>query len=249
MSLLPLLATNIPRRTSQILPQFTIAAILALFLLWSPDSRGSVSNQFINLTTYPSGGTPTKIVTSDFNRDGKADIVALNANYVLSILLGNGNGTFAAPKIIATLPSSSVGSPPLMVAGDFNGDGNPDLVLMPNPGSLVRVFLGHGDGTFAGAVNIGHGLTSGRDLAAGDFNGDGRADIAVMSVTSISILLGKSGGTFASPIVTKTNLSALLDHLIVALADVNRDSHLDITATDGNGNIQVLFGTGSGTFL
>jgi hypothetical protein len=48
--------------------------------------------------------------------------------------------------------------------------------------------------------------------------------------------------------VTKTNLSAL-DHLIVALSDVNRDSHLDVTATDANGNIQVLFGTGSGTFL
>ncbi len=89
MSPLPFLATKISRRICQFLLKYTVAAVLALSLLWSPDSRASVTSQFIRLTTYPSGGTPAKIVTADFNRDGKADIVALNTNHVLSILLGS----------------------------------------------------------------------------------------------------------------------------------------------------------------
>ncbi len=92
MSPLPLLATKIRPRTSHFLLQSTAAAILILCLLGSPDSRASASNQFIRLTTYPTGGTPAKMVTADFNRDGKADIVALNSNGVLSFVEGNGSG-------------------------------------------------------------------------------------------------------------------------------------------------------------
>src|SRR6266704_2617385 len=152
------LATKISRRICQSLPKYTVGAVLALSLLWSEDSRASVTNQFIRLTTYPSGGTPAKIVTADFNRDGKTDVVALNTNQVLSILLGNGNGAFAAAKTIATLPANSAGFPTLMVAADFNGDGNPDLLVVPSPGNVVKVFLGHGDGTFAAPVSIADGL-------------------------------------------------------------------------------------------
>ena len=247
MSLLPLLATKFIFRTSRFLPKSTAAAILTLFVLWAPGSRASNSNQFINLTPYPTGGTPAKIVTGDFNRDGKADVVVLNSNNVLSILLGNGNGAFAAPKTIATLPANAAGFPALMMAGDFNGDGNLDLAVVSSPGNVVKVFLGHGDGTFAAPVSIADGLPSASDLAVGDFNGDDRADIVVASSTSVAVLLGKSGGTFAKAIVTKTNLSAP-DHLVVVLGDVNRDSHLDVVVTDTNGGFQVLLGTGSGTF-
>src|SRR3974390_2567435 len=124
MSPLPLLAAKIRPRTSHSLPQFANAAILTLLLLWSPDSRASASSQFFQLPVYSSGGTPVKIVTADFNRDGKADVVVLNSNNVLSILLGRGGGAFAAPKTIATLPANTAGLAARMVAGDFNGDGN-----------------------------------------------------------------------------------------------------------------------------
>src|SRR6266496_2780024 len=101
MSPRPFLATKISRRICQFLPEYTVAAILTLSLLWSTESRASVTNQFIRLTTYPSGGTPARIVSGDFNRDGKMDVVALNSNGVLSLLPGSGNGAFAAPKTIA----------------------------------------------------------------------------------------------------------------------------------------------------
>lgn len=188
-----------------------------------------------------------KIVTADFNRDGKPDVVALNSNNVLSILLGRGNSAFAVSKTIATLAANSGTTAARMVAGDFNGDGNQDVLVMLSPGNLVKVFLGHGDGTFAGAVSIAVGLTSAGDLAVGDFNGDDKADIVVANRTSVSVLLGKSSGIFNTPIVTKTSLSSAR-HLVLALGDVNRDSHLDIAANDTFGGSQVLLGTGSEHF-
>jgi hypothetical protein len=247
MYCLPLLATKIRPRTSRFLPQCTAAAILTLFLLGSAESRASASNQFFQLTVYPSGGTPVKMVTADFNRDGKPDVVALNSNNVLSILLGSGNGSFAASKIIATLPANTASLAARMVAGDFNGDGHQDVALMASPGNLIKVFLGHGDGTFAAPVSIADGLPSAGDMLTGDFNGDDKADIVVANGTSIAVLLGKSGGTFQSPIVTKTSLSSPTS-LVLAVGDLNGDLHLDIAANDTYGGTQVLLGTGTGHF-
>ena len=247
MSLLPFPEMRTVRRTTEFLLRCAAFAILFLFVLCTSESLATDSNQFIKLAFYPSGGTPIRMVTADFNRDGKEDIVVLNSNDVLSSLLGNGKGGFAAPRTIATLPASSAAFPTLMVAGDFNGDGNQDLALVPSPGNIVKVFLGHGDGTFAAPVSIKDGLLSAGDLAVGDFNGDDRTDIVVAGATSVAVLEGKSSGIFGTPIVTATNLTAP-DHLILAVGDVNRDSHLDVAVTDKNGGIQLLLGTGSGTF-
>jgi hypothetical protein len=234
-------------RSSQSLPRCAAAATLLLVLIGAAESRASDINQFFQLTVYPSGGTPVKLVSADFNRDGKADVVALNSNNVLSILLGTGKGAFAAPKTIATLPANTSGVPPLMVAGDFNGDGNQDFLVAPSPGNVVEVFLGHGNGTFSPPVKITDGLASAGELAAGDFNGDDKTDIVVANATSVAVLLGKSGGIFENPIVTKTGLSASTS-LALAVGDVNRDSHLDIVASDTFGTAQVLLGTGTGHF-
>ena len=101
--------------------------------------------------------SPPGPATADFNRDGKADIVALNSNGVLSVLLGTGTGAFAAPRTVATPPPVRRGHR-IVAAADFNGDGNPDILLLPPPGNAVKVYRGHGDGTFAAAVSIADGL-------------------------------------------------------------------------------------------
>src|SRR4051812_902831 len=164
----------------------------ALVLLFPLVSSATVTNQFLRLTSYPTGGTPNRTATADFNRDGKTDIVALNSNGVLSVLLGSGTGTFAAPRTVATLPSSAASA--LIAAADFNGDGDPDILLLPSPGNAVKVYRGHGDGTFAPPVSIADGLPSAGALAMGDFNNDGRQDIVVAGTSAVSILLGVGSG-------------------------------------------------------
>jgi Bacterial Ig-like domain (group 3)/FG-GAP-like repeat len=204
----------------------------------------TVTNQFLRLTSYPTGGTPARMAAADFNRDGKADVVVLNSNGVLSFAAGNGAGAFSAPKTIATLPAASASS--LIAAGDFNGDGNQDVVLLPPPGNAVQVFAGHGDGTFAAPVTISDGLASAAAMASGDFNNDGKPDIAVAGATAVSVLLGNGTTLLAKATVTTTGLNDPFGSMAIALGDVNRDSHLDVAVNDQNGNFQILFGSSTG---
>ncbi len=230
--------------TSHLQSSIGSAAVLVLLLLSVLRCQATSTNQFLRLTSYPTGGSPTSMVSADFNRDGKADLVVLNSNGVLSFVEGTGAGAFNAPKTIATLPSSSANA--LMAAGDFNGDGNVDVVLLPPPGNTVKVFLGHGDGTFAAPVTVSDGLSSAGALATGDFNNDDRADIVVAGATSVSILFGNGSSIFGKPQVTTTGLNAAPGSLGIALGDVNLDSHLDVAVTDGNANLQILLGSATG---
>ena len=83
------------------------------------------------------GSNPASVAVTDFNGDGKADLVIANAgSNTLSVLLGNGDGTFAAPL------TPAAGTDPLFVAvGDFNGDGVPDLAAANNSTNSITVLL------------------------------------------------------------------------------------------------------------
>jgi len=118
------------------------------------------------------GSSPRLIAVGDFNRDGIADLVVANANNTVSVLLGTGNGGFAAA---AGFPISGI-SP---VIGDFNRDGNLDLAVGTVPvfgNSSTNVYLGNGGGGFTLAT--GSPFSGGIPVAAGDFNGDFNTDLA-----------------------------------------------------------------------
>ena len=138
---------------------------------------------FPRTPTYRVGTNPESVVVGDFNRDSNQDLAVANAgSHTVSVLLGNGDGTFQPALTFAA------GRGPTSVAlGDFNRDAVLDLVVS-NYGSnnyysdivatTVSVLQGNGDGTFQApqAFEAGSGPN---DVAVGDFNGDTYQDLAV----------------------------------------------------------------------
>jgi hypothetical protein len=122
----------------------------------SPNTSGPCSKpSFAAAVDLQVGSNPWSVAIGDFNGNGKADLAVANkGSGNVSILLGNGNGTFQATV------NYSVGASPTSVAvGDFNGDGKADLAVA-NSGSMnVSILLGNGDGTFQTAVNYVVGST------------------------------------------------------------------------------------------
>ena len=203
---------------------------------------GNGDGTFQPQVTYALGLYPSAIVAGDFNGDGHLDLAVANFPVRrlrhVSVLLGNGDGTFA-PQV-----TYAVGAAPgAIVAGDFTGDGHLDLAVASLSPDLavsyssfsydVSILLGNGDGTFQPQVTYTVG--SGPDaIATGDFNGDGETDLAVANEYSddVSVLLGKGDGTFVDP-----DQFATTPHAAPLVADVNGDGTDDVLVVDGAGDI------------
>jgi hypothetical protein len=197
------------------------------------------------------GGFPWYVVAADFNGDGRLDLAVSNyQDNSLSVLLGNGDGTFQAPQ------TTPVGTNPAKVAvGDFNGDGKPDLAVSSVANGTVSVLLGKGDGTFLPPLVTPAGANPWY-FAVGDFNGDGKLDLAVADYgcpldcnsspsNTVTVLLGNGDGTF----LPGTNLTVGNGPAGVAVGDFNGDGRLDLAVTNLNDNtLSVLLGNGDGTF-
>jgi len=219
-----------------------------IFLFASPSVSSAQQISFAKVVNLKGGITPRSIALGDFNRDGKPDVAVANSgNKTVTVLRGNGNGTFT---LTATIPFSP--APPMfVVAGDFDGDGKLDLAVADSNttgNSTVTILLGNGDGTFATQPAISLGLSAfNHSMAVGDFNGDGKLDIAVTSNQSnvVSILLGNGDGTFAPPApLTLPNVNKPLS---VAVGDFDGDGKLDLALADGN-TLLVVPGLGDGSF-
>jgi hypothetical protein len=232
---------------------------------------GNGDGTFQAAQNSPVGNGPSFFAVGDFNRDGVPDLAVVlfpisGSINAVSILLGNGDGTFQAPQNYA------VGANPVGVAvGDFNGDAILDLAVT-NEGvngweGSVSVLMGNGDGTFQTAQD--YAVDSARTSSAvtflfgdlqlfqfvvvGDFNGDGRPDLVVTNGggNNVSVLLGEGGGTFPSAPSYTTGKGANG----VAVGDFNGDGIADLAVTNEGsdnpglpGSVSILLGNRDGSF-
>ena len=129
---------------------------------------------FVAPLAFDAGTVPYSVAVGDFNGDGIPDLAVANySSNDVSVLLGNGDGSFQGPRNFAA------GISPRSVAvGDFNGDGIQDLAVanFVDPGT-VSVLLGNGDGTFGSSTSYSVG-SSPTSLVVADLNHDGAPDLA-----------------------------------------------------------------------
>lgn len=180
------------------------------------------------------------LIAADLNGDQKVDLAFANYATGISVLPGNGNGTFKGNL-------ASLGDPGPYKVGTFDGDLEPDMV----PVSYSRqILLGRGDGTFAPKITNCNGFLQGQGfpLAIGDFNQDGKLDLAgivsTSGVFSVGVCLGNGDGTFTE---TSGRFDQGVEHQLVLARDFNDDGRLDLAVSDKSG-FSILLGNGDGTF-
>jgi hypothetical protein len=231
---------------------------------------GNGDGTFQSAIIYGSGGNyPLSIAVADVNGDGKPDLVLADLcdidcspvnGGVVSVLLGNGDGTFqtAVPHNVGQGDLDSV------AVADVNGDGVPDLVVANEANSTVGVLLGKGDGTFQQVVNYSSGGAFPTSVAVADVNSDGKPDLLVANCDagqsntcvdvsvdgSVGVLLGNGNGTFQAAVAYDSGGSGAVS---VAVADVNGDGKPDLLVANfcdcsSSGAVGVLLGKGHGIF-
>ncbi|MFD5430328.1 FG-GAP-like repeat-containing protein, partial [Streptomyces sp. NPDC127084] len=144
----------------------------------------------------------------DFNGDGDQDLATANAAVnTVSVLVNNGDGTFAAP---ADYPTGN--GPRSVAVADLDGDGALDLVTANSLADTVSVLGGNGDGTFAAPVDYPTG-DGPRSVAVGDFNGDGYLDLATADTPAdtVSVLLNTTALPVTPVITSPANGATIND--------------------------------------
>ena len=218
--------------------------------------KGNGDGTFQSHMDRPANDLPQSVAVADFNHDQKLDLALVNvgpdqAQGNISILMGNGDGTFHNP---VQYPAA-VGTNSLTVA-DLNADGIPDIVVANSDTfhvttGALNVFIGKGDGTFQTATTYDFGLGA-SSVAVADLNGDGKVDLAVSTFDcstvpgpdSVSIFLGKGDGTFGQPDSFRIGPGGW-----IVAGDFDGDGLMDVAITSGNNNaVSILLGAGNGTF-
>lgn len=214
----------------------------------------------------------------DFLGNGKQDVLAFAMNSQtdgLFMMEGNGNGTFAAPELLANPPLPPTLDTPISVV-DINGDGRDDIAYTSNNNQTgvqsITVGISNGDGTFTTVNSSVPGSTfslGATALAFADFNGDGKLDAAYGDDGVVDVLAGNGAGSFdfsgtALPLPEVQGQAPAAVAAVVA-GDFDGDGKSDLAVLDQISSTQVnesgqgvpatilsavliYYGNGDGTF-
>lgn len=170
-----------------------------------------------------------------------------------ALLMGFSSSNAQAAITFAARTDYDTGSGPRNLrGGDFNGDGNIDLVTANFTGDSVSLLLGNANGTFRPKTDYpvlppSPGSSSSNALALADFNGDGKLDVAVASrdYAQVNVLLGNGNGGLGTSIGSTSSINSFA----LASGDFNGDGKPDLASVNYMSNIvAVLIGNGNGTF-
>ena len=231
--------------------QAGVSAIISILL----DDGAGGFNVATPIAYFPASAL-NRVVTADFNGDGKTDLAAVGTisqpfAHVVSVSLGNGDGTFAAP---INMTGFSGQNPWDIAVGEFNADGKPDLVVVNGGTQNYSILFGNGAGGFSLAAIRDVGTRFDR-VAVGDFNGDARQDIVVTDSEDhrVLVLLNEQNGQFGvAQSVTVPNFPSA-----VVVGDFNADGKPDIAVASqfssvglptDDGSVSVLLNDGAGSF-
>ncbi len=210
----------------------------------NPDYFQIVKNNYTvawSKLDYATDTTPQDVTTTDLNGDGNLDLAVATGNNSISILLGNGTGSFPTHTQYGV-----PGNPVAIAHGDFNGDGKQDVATADQRLSNVSVLLGNGDGTLQTHQEFATGSQP-VSIATGDLNGDGKLDIVTANLNgnNVSVLLGNGDGTFK----THKEYGVGNGPAAVAIGDFNGDGKLDLAVVNNtDATVSILLGNGDGTF-
>ena len=239
-------ATTPPTGLISFIDQTNNKVTLASTALTAPQFAYNLSS----LNPISTGREPKFVAVGDFNGDGKQDLAIADYGVIgtpatgrtLTILLGNGDGTFKAAA------SPAVGNAPYAIAvGDFNEDGKQDLAVTNSADNTVLILTGNGDGTFTAGATIDTG-TSPFGIVTGDFNNDGHADLAIANNGSntLTILQGNGDGTFTA---AETSPATGTGPISLVVGDFDGDGKADLAvANTGTNGLTILLGNGDETF-
>ena len=189
-----------------------------------------------------SGGVLLRL--GDVNGDGRPDLVVASfSNGNVSVLLGNADGSFAAPNTFTRSGYSSG-----VAIADVNNDGHLDIITANGGPGTVSVLLGNGDGEFQAPINttLGGNAPNAYSIGAADFNSDSKADLAVRNTANntVAVLISNGDGHFSE----LSDIGVISSGEFVRTADLNSDGQTDVVVATGSGQSETLLSNGDGTF-